>query len=171
MIGGCLDLAAQRARTVLREQSTAIITEHLRPALAETWQAYKDAHRILAEYGQTEPRHLLSAPSKVRKASDTCDLMADRYNAIAGARSQLASALSITCPDDPRGKYTMLRNYHQLFPVRLATGRPPWSGLSTRHYLDWMAEHGGQLWLPTPAEQRDALLHELPDSSPLKQVA
>lgn len=157
---GCLTLAAQRARQTLREQSMAIITEHLRPALAQTWQAYKDAHRTLTEHGETEPRRLLSAPAKVRKASDTCDLMADRYEAIAYARTQMHTVLGVTCPDDPRGKYTMLRNYHQLFPVRLATGNPPWSGLSTRHYLDWMAQHGGELWMPTPDEQAQAVQAE-----------
>jgi hypothetical protein len=49
--------------------------------------------------------------------------------------------------------------------------RPAWQGLSARHYLDWMAEHGGQLWMPTPDEQRQALLDELPADSPLKRAA
>lgn len=171
MMTGCLDLAAQRAEQTLREHSMAILTDHLRPAHDDTWETYRAAHRTLQEYGETEPRRLLSAPSKVRKASDTCDLMADRYEAIRDGASDLRIKCGLQCADDPRNKYAAVRNYHQLQPSRMALARPAWHGMSTRHYLDWMAQHGGQLWLPTPDEQRDALLAELPDSSPLKQAA
>lgn len=171
MMGACLDLASQRAETTLREHSMGILTDHLRPAHDQTWQSYRDAHRTLQEYGETEPRRLLSAPSKVRKASDTCDLMADRYAAIREAYGDLRIRCGLACPDDPNGKYAAIRNYHQLSPSRLAMARPPWHAMSTRHYLDWMAEHGGQLWMPTPDEQRQALLDELPADSPLRQAA
>lgn len=171
MLGGALDLAAQRARSVLREQSLAVITDHLRPALDETWQTYQAAHRALVEHGEIEPRRLLSAPSKVRKASDTCDLMADRYEAIAAARGQMQTVLGITCPDDPKGKYTLLRNFHTLHPSRMANMRTAWVGLSTRHYLDWMAQHGGQLWMPTPDEQAEAVKAEAHIGQPFRSQA
>ncbi|MGV9242196.1 hypothetical protein [Streptomyces sp. NPDC003710] len=160
MMGGCLDLAVQRAETTLREYALVILTEHLRPAHEETWQTYRDAHRTLTDHGETEPRRLLSAPSKVRKASDTCDLMAERYTAIREGYDDLRIRCGLQCPDDPRGKYTAIRNYHELQPSRLAMARPAWQDMSTRHYLDYMAAHGGQVWLPTPDEQAQAVQAE-----------
>lgn len=160
MLGGCLDLAAQRARATLRDQALAVITEHLRPAHDETWQAFKDAHRVLNEYGEHEHRRLLSAPSKVRKAADTCDLMAERYDAIQRARGDLWTSLNIRCPEDPRGKYTAIRNFHALHPSRLASTRTAWHDLGTRRFLMWMADHEGQLWMPTPDEQAEAVKAE-----------
>ncbi|KOG58429.1 hypothetical protein ADK77_44155 [Streptomyces antibioticus] len=156
----CYGIAVQRARSALSEQALTVITDHLRPAHDETWQAYQDAWRTLREYGEHEPRRLLSAPSKVRKASDTCDLMADRYEAIRQGYGDLRIRCGMKCPDDPNGKYTSLRNYHELHPSRLAMSRPGWQGLTTRHYLDYMAQHGGQLWLPTPDEQAEAVKAE-----------
>ncbi|MBZ9638011.1 hypothetical protein [Streptomyces sp. PSKA30] len=160
MMGACLDLAAQRARTTLGDNALPIITSHLRPAHDQTWQTYQDAHRTLQEYGEHEPRRLLSAPAKVRKASDTCDQMAERYTAIREAYTDLRIRCGLQCADDPTGKYTAVRNHHELHPTRWANARTPWHGLTTRHYLDWMTDHGGQLWLPTPDEQTEAVKAE-----------
>ncbi|TXS16044.1 hypothetical protein EAO71_35265 [Streptomyces sp. ms191] len=169
MMDLCFSTAVQRARDTLRGQALAIITDHLRPAHDATWQAYTDAHRVLLEHGETEPRRLLSAPSKVRKASDTCDLMANRYEAISAARSDLAMRCGLRSTDDPTGKYAAIRNYHELHPTRWATAKPAWHGLPARRYLDWMADHGGQLWMPTPDEQTEAALAELHIGNPLGQ--
>lgn len=170
LIGSCTDLASQRVRAALHTHGMTLITDHLKPAHDKLWADYKAAWRTLQEYGKTEPRHLLAAPQKVRKASDTCDLLAERYTAIHSARTAL-SILGFRCTDDPNGKYAAIRNYHQLAPSRLAMSRPPWHGLATRHYLGWMVENGGELWLPTPDEQRQAVIDEAPDNSPLRRAS
>ncbi|MFJ6846413.1 hypothetical protein ACIQRE_27540 [Streptomyces griseoluteus] len=164
-------ITGQRLDAALRTHARPLLTDHLRPALDETWQAYQDAHRILVEYGQTEPRRLLAAPAKVRKASDTCDLMAARYEAIASARGDLRLRLGIRCEADPTGKYTMIRNYHTLHVTRWANARTPWHGMNTRHFLDYMASHGGQLWMPTPDEQAQAVDAEADLGNPVKRAS
>ncbi|MEU6312376.1 hypothetical protein [Streptomyces sp. NPDC047014] len=169
IMAGCEVLAAQRVRAQLQECGMAIITDHLKPAHEETWTGFKAAWRILQEYGKTEPRHLLAAPPKVRKASDTCDQLAERYTHITAARTAL-TILGLGCSDDPRGKYSAIRNYHELSPSRLAMGRPPWQGLSIRHFLGWHTENGGQLWMPTPAEQKDQVWAEA-EANPIKRAA
>lgn len=167
----CKDMARQRALGTLREHALPTLTAHLRPALVETWQTYQDAYRTLVEHGQTEPKRLLAAPAKVRKASDTCDLMAERYEAISSARNDLAITLKIRCDADPTGKYMMIRNYHTLHTSRWANVRTPWHGLTIRRFLDYMASHGGQLWMPTPDEQAQAVDAEADLGTPLKRAA
>lgn len=169
MMGACIDLAATRLRSSIRDHGMDLITGHLKPAHDTTWSEFKGAWRTLQEYGKTEPRHLLAAPAKVRKASDTCDQLAARYGAIHTARGVLAR-LGFSCPDDPNGKYAAIRNYHELSPSRMAMSRPPWHGLSTRQFLGWHAANGGQLWLPTPDEQKRAVWTEAEDS-PIKRAA
>lgn len=169
LVAGCEIRAAERARRALHAHGMAIITDHLKPAHAETWTGFKAAWRTLQEYGQTEPRHLLAAPPKVRKASDTCDQLAERYTRITAARTALTT-LGFNCPDDPRGKYAQIRNYHQLSPSRMAIGRPPWIGLSVRHFLGWHTENAGDLWMPTPDEQKAALWAEA-EANPVKRAA
>ncbi|MFD6914054.1 hypothetical protein [Streptomyces virginiae] len=168
IMAACEVLAAERVTRALRDHGMAIITDHLKPAHEETWTGFKAAWRTLQEYGKTEPRHLLAAPVKVRKASDTCDQLVERYIHITGARTAL-TILGFNCPDDPRGKYSAIRNYHELSPSRLAMGRPPWHGLSTRQFLGWHAENGGQLWLPTPDEQKEAVWVEA-EVNPIKRA-
>lgn len=170
MMTACIDLAGERVRRGIHAHGMDIITSHLKPAHDTLWAEFKGAWRTLQEHGKTEPRHLLAAPAKVRKASDLCDLLVDRYTAIHTARGTLAR-MGFGCPDDPRGKYSAIRNYHELSPSRLATSRPPWFGLSTRHFLGWHATNGGDLWLPTPDEQAKAVKDEAPDNSLLKRAA
>jgi len=169
IVAGCEIIATERIRAQLREHGLAIITDHLKPAHEETWTGFKTAWRTLQEYGKTEPRHLLAAPAKVRKASDTCDQLAERYTHITAARTAL-TILGFSCPDDPRGKYTAIRNYHELNPSRMAMGRPPWHGLSTRHFLGWHTENAGQLWMPTPDEQKAQVWAEA-EANPVKRAA
>ncbi|MFG2130496.1 hypothetical protein ACGFNV_22140 [Streptomyces sp. NPDC048751] len=171
MMGAVLETTGNRVKSALRTHAPAILTGSLRPALDETWKAYKDAHRILAEHGDHEPRRLLNAPAKVRKASDTCDQLAARYEAIAAARGDLWITLAIRCEADPNGKYTLIRNYHELHATRWANVRTPWHGLTTRQYLDYMAANGGQLWLPTPDEQAKAVDAEAHLGNPMKRAA
>lgn len=171
MMGQVLDTTRQRIDAALRTHALPLLTHHLRPALDEMWKTYKDAHRTLVEYGQTDKRLLLAAPAKVRKASDTCDLMAVRYEAITAARSDMWIRLGIRCDADPTGKYTFIRNYHQLHITRWATARTPWHGMSTRHFLDYMASHAGQIWLPTPDEQAQAVEAEADLGNPMKRAA
>lgn len=170
MMNEVLTITRQRVETALRAHSLPLLTDHLRPALDETWQTYKDAHRMLVEYGQTEPRHLLDAPVKVRKASDTCDQMAARYEAISRGRSDMWITLHIRSEADPNGKYTMIRNYHELHATRWATARTPWHGLTTRQFLDYMADRGGKLWMPTPDEQAQAVEAEAHLGNPMKRA-
>ena len=170
MMNEVLSITGKRVRTALTAHSLPTITDHLRPALDETWTTYKDAYRTLVEYGQTDKRLLLSAPAKVRKASDTCDLMAERYEAIARARADLWITLGVRCEDDPNGKYTHIRNYHQLHQTRWANARTAWHGLTTRQFLDYMAAHAGQLWMPTPDEQAQAVEAEAHIGNPMKRA-
>ncbi|MEV3988258.1 hypothetical protein AB0J57_05065 [Streptomyces sp. NPDC049837] len=169
MLGYCKDIAVKRVQSAVHAHGLAAITDHLKPAHDETWQSFRRAWQTLLEHGQTEPRHLLAAPAKVRKASDTCDQLAERYVAIHTARGALARA-GFTCPDDPNGKYVAIRNYHQLSPSRMAMARPPWFGLNTRQFLGWHATNGGQLWLPAPDEQKQAVWDEVADN-PVKRAA
>lgn len=169
MLSYCEEIAVKRVRSAVHQHGMDIITEHLKPAHEETWTGFKTAWRTLQEYGNTEPRHLLAAPAKVRKASDTCDQLAERYITIHTARGALARA-GFNCPDDPNGKYAAIRNYHQLAPSRLAMARPPWHGLSTRQFLGWHTANAGQLWLPTPDEQKEAVWAEA-DTNPVKRAA
>ncbi|HET9383109.1 MAG TPA: hypothetical protein VFP69_20085 [Streptomyces sp.] len=171
MMGAVLETTSSRVKSALRTHAPAILTACLRPALDETWTAYKDAHAVLIQHGQTEPRHLLDAPAKVHKASDTCDQLAARYEAIAAARGEMWLQLGIRCDADPTGKYTLLRNHHALHPTRWANARTPWHGLSTRQYLNWMAQHGGQLWMPTPQEQSKAVDDEAEVGNPMRRAA
>lgn len=160
-----LNLAANRVRNAVNIAD--IITSHLAPAHDETWQTVKDAHRTLAEHGETEHKRLLTAPSKVRKAADTLDRAVERYTLVRGGYA----AFNLRCPEDPTGKYSSVRNFHTLFPVRLAMGRPPWHGLDTRQYLVWMAEHGGQLWMPTLDQQAEAVEAEAHIGNPRRLPA
>ncbi|MFE4701078.1 hypothetical protein ACFRIC_28865 [Streptomyces sp. NPDC056738] len=171
IMGQCQDMAKARTLATLREHALPTLTAHLRPALDETWKTYQDAYRTLIEHGETEPKRLLAAPAKVRKASDTCDLMAARYEAIAAARTDLWLSVRIRCEADPTGKYTFIRNYHTLHTTRWANVRTPWHGLSTRHFLDYMAAHSGQLWLPTPDEQAKAVEAEADLGNPVRRAA
>lgn len=170
MMNEVLELTSKRAQRALTTHALVILTTHLRPALDETWKAYQDAHRILTEHGEHEPRRLLSAPAKVRKASDTCDLMAARYEAITAARTDMWISLGIRCEADPNGKYTHIRNYHELHQTRWANARTPWHGLTTRQFLDYMASHAGQLWMPTPDEQAHAVDAEAHIGNPMKRA-
>lgn len=169
MMASCLDIAASRLREAVHALGLVVITDHLKPAHDRVWQEYRAAWRILQEHGDTEPRRLLSAPSKVRKASDQCDQLAEQYRHLRTARAALALR-GFSCPDDPSGKYLSIRNYHQLSPSRLFNARPPWHDLSTRQFLGWHAANGGQLWMPTPDEQAKAVLDEAPDNSPLRRA-
>lgn len=171
MMGVVLETTSRRATDALRTYAPAILTGCLRPALDETWAAYQDAWRVLTEHGEHEPRRLLTAPTKVRKASDACDQLATRYEAITAARTDMWIRLGIRCDDDPNGKYTFIRNYHELHPTRWANARTPWHGLTTRQFLDWMATHGGRLWMPTPDEQAKAVEAEAHIGTPGKMAA
>lgn len=170
MMASCLDIAASRLREAVHSRGLAVITDHLKPAHDQLWQDYKTAWRTLQEHGDTEPRRLLAAPSKVRKASDQCDQLAEQYQTLRTARSTLALH-GFACPDDPTGKYLAIRNYHQLSPSRLFNARPPWHGMNTRQFLGWHAANGGQLWMPTPDEQAQAVLDDAPETSPLRRAA
>ncbi|MFD9430322.1 hypothetical protein [Streptomyces sp. NPDC060002] len=171
MMAAVLDTTSRRVREALSAHALDILTGHLRPVLDETWKTYQDAYRVLTEHGEHEPRRLLNAPAKVRKASDTCDLMAGRYEALVAARLSLWVALHIRCEDDPSGKYTFIRNYHELHPTRWLTARTPWHGLTTRQFLDYMASHAGRLWMPTPEEQAKAVQAEADLGNPMKRAA
>ena len=151
MMDLCREDAADRVRTAVDPDE--VITCHLAPAHDETWETFKAAWRILTDYGHTQPRHLLVAPAKVRKAADTVEAASARYVLVRAARS----VLHVQCPDDPGGKYAGIRNFHTLHPIRLRHGRTPWHGLDTRAFLGWMAEHGGDLWMPTAAQQAEAV--------------
>lgn len=170
MMGIVLETTSKRATEALRTHAPAILTGCLRPALEETWAAYQDAHRVLTEHGDHEPRRLLNAPAKVRKASDACDQLATRYEAITAARSDMWIRLGIRCEADPNGKYTFIRNYHELHVTRWANARTPWHGLTTRQFLDHMAASGGRLWLPTPDEQAQAVEAEAHLGNPMRKA-
>ncbi|MCG3039184.1 hypothetical protein L7D48_01115 [Streptomyces sp. S1A] len=159
MLQQCLDIAARRVSSALHTMAEDIITEHLRPAHDQTVEAFRDALAVLRAHGEIRPRHLLTAPPKVRKAAEQLDVLAERYDRIHAARSALWSK-GVRCTEDPQNKYGAVRNYHALHPVRLAMARAPWHGLSTRDFLIWMHDHGGQLWLPTPDEQAQAVADE-----------
>ncbi|WP_436785784.1 hypothetical protein [Yinghuangia sp. YIM S10712] len=150
----CFDRAASRVRAAADHLD--IIVNHLAPALDETWQTFQDAYVILRGYGETEHRRLLNAPAKVRKAADTVDRAVERYRLVRAGRD----ALPLRCSDDPQNKYASIRNFHTLHPTRLLTARTAWHDLDTRRYLAWMADHGGEIWMPTPDQQAQAVRDE-----------
>jgi hypothetical protein len=150
------EIAARRVQGCIRERALDIITGHLAPALDKTWQAIQDACATLAKHGDNEPRRLLSAPAKVRKASDDLDQLAETYGTIRAGRQALW-AIGIRCPEDPGDRYATLRNRDELAPSRMAMARVPWHGLTTRQTLIMWAERGAQPWMPTPDEQARAV--------------
>lgn len=167
MMDLCMRTAAGRVTTALHVDE--VILDHLAPAHDETWQTFKDAHRVLVEHGETEHRRLLTAPTKVRKAADTVDQAVERYILVRAGRSALTTRMP--CPDDPAGKYAAVRNYHEMHPTRMAMVRTAWHGLDSRRFLAWMADHGGQLWMPTTAQQAQAVQDEAHVASPRLPVS
>ncbi|WP_432090395.1 hypothetical protein [Streptomyces sp. NRRL F-5630] len=155
-----LDTARRRFDRAVSGAALRVITDHLAPAHDETWEAFRAAYKALREYGETEHRRLLTAPAKVRKAADAVDMLTARYEAIRAARQMYINRRLLASAEDPRGKYLHMRNYHALHPSRMVMARPDWDGLDTRRYLMWMADHGGELWMPTPDQQAKAAAEE-----------
>ncbi|MBN6051313.1 hypothetical protein JYK22_05155, partial [Nonomuraea sp. RK-328] len=152
LLGLAQEIAARRVSAYIREHAHHIITGHLAPALDKTWAAIRDAVTTMNKHGDTEPRRLLAAPAKVRKASDDLDQLAETYLTIRAGRAALWNA-GIRCPEDPSERYAHLRNHDQLHPSRMAMSRPPWHNLNTRQTLIYFAEHNADVWMPTPDEQ------------------
>jgi len=168
MMDLCRRTATDRIHSTLR--MIELITDHLAPAHDETWQTFQAAHRLLTEYGETANRRLLTAPARIRKAADTVDTAAERYDAVRAARAVL-TVRGARCPQDPDNKYGAIRNFHEVHPTRMAMVRTAWHGMSTRQYLAWMVDHGGQLWMPTPDQQAEAVEAEAGLCQPFKSRA
>ncbi|MBB6343775.1 hypothetical protein FHU36_000284 [Nonomuraea muscovyensis] len=152
LLGLAQEIAARRVAACIREHANQIIAGHLAPALDKTWAAIREAVTTLHKHGDTEPRRLLSAPAKVRKASDDLDQLAETYLAIRAGRAALWNQ-GIRCPEDPNNRYAYLRNHDELHPSRMAMARPPWHGLNIRQTLIYFADHNAEVWMPTPDEQ------------------
>lgn len=167
MMGICLQRAASSTHGYIAQHADEIISQHLAVAFDKMWQDFRDAWRLLREYGETEPRRLLDAPSKIRKAADTVEQAVAHFGALTAARTDLY-VRGIRCPEDPNNYHGSIRNYFTVFPNRMRSARTPWHGMSTRLYLGWHADHGGELWMPTPAEQAKAVKAESDLGNPIR---
>ncbi|MFC4535685.1 hypothetical protein [Sphaerisporangium dianthi] len=152
LLGMALEIAARRVSSCIREQSEQIITGHLAPALDATWQGIREAVGVLHQHGEDEPRRLLSAPAKVRKASDQLDQLAETYTVIRAGRQAMWS-MGIRCIEDPGDRYATLANFDDLHRTRMAMSRTPWHGMSLRQTLIYFVDHAAQPWMPTPEQQ------------------
>jgi len=132
-----------------------IVSEHLRPALAEVMVEVSEIAELLAPYG-LDHAALLEAPEPARKARRQLDAVAARYTALRNAQSALGSLREQ--PQIEAGKLFEIRNRTDLC-AGLRAGAP-WPD-DTVAKLIWFADHHAEVWMPTPAERETAALDEI----------
>lgn len=141
-----------------------MIAESLRPAFDATMA---DARKAVAELGDYtgDPRELLVAPEKQRKARAALDGITTRYLVLRGAQA----ILSQWDPPqtDTTGRYRDMRNLEQFIPLgaQHQNHTPPWPTEPVDRLI-WLIHHDADLWMPTAAE-RDAAFTEANPGAPV----
>lgn len=147
-----LENAAEGAFTGCADE---LITDHLRPALAEVMAEVADVAEKLRPYG-LEHHRLLDAPDDARKARGRLDALTERYRAIRAAQSAIGSLLAPLTPEASRT--SEVRNVAEL-TAGYNPGKVPWPTEDLAAKLVWFVTNGADVWVATHAE-RDALAAE-----------
>lgn len=146
------DAAEQLGEQLLRtvgDLADRIIVDCLRPKYDEVLDGLVQSLALTAEY--PDALAALQAPASVRASLAAQPELYAKYNAIRAAHEVLARVGTGPQRDD-EGIFSSLRNAEQIWP---RAQRPrmhcPWpEGLPG---LAWLIQNGGELWLPTFAEQ------------------
>ncbi len=132
----------------------SIITEHLRPALAQVMEEVRDLEPKLEGRSVEAPQNFLRASAEAREAFNTLNDVAYRYDGIRAAQ-QAAGRLLDGPQVDTGHKFREFRD-----PTALGITIGGMAGRSQpvpEHRLTrlvWTATVGkDQVWMPTPAEQ------------------
>ncbi|MGW6141599.1 hypothetical protein [Streptomyces sp. NPDC055140] len=135
------------------------ITEHLKPALDafldELRADIKTAGRFAAQPAATID--MLDQPEDVRSAILRLHACYPKYGALRASWANIRRDGDTVDPLGPNSPLAEVANLPDLAPDWQAAyfGRAPWPWPSTVPHvrLGWLLANGGQLWLPTAAEQ------------------
>jgi len=142
--------------TAVAAVADEIITEHLRPVVEDVMAKGRRQVEVFGAHG-TEPAALFTAPPKVRQAYTDFTAGVHRYEVARAGRAVL-TRVGAQPQYDARGWFGEVRNAEVLWPdvaagLKTDRARPEWFGMATPVRLQWFAQHGAEVWLPTPAQQ------------------
>lgn len=129
--------------------ATDIVTA-LQPGFNKAVTQLREGLQVAAEWA--DPARALNAPAKVRA------VLAARHDVRREIGAMLAARDALRLMDyrpsvDTTEEFGLCKNFHELWPrpARQLHPAPPWDGAPDR--LEWWLTNGGELWLPTVAEQ------------------
>lgn len=167
------DMRAQRAvqqqltrtcQMTVYAKADAIITDHLRPALAQLLTDFRADLKTASQYAdRTDPAvEIVNETDDVRHAYLRLQSAGHAYGTLRtlwAAMSERQTHKTI----DPQGVHSPLgevANLPDLVPEwqRAAAGRAPWPWYGTAFHvrMAWLLNHDAHVWLPTGLEQSQA---------------
>ncbi len=161
VLRGARDVAADGLEHTGLDLAELVVTDHLRPALAEVVSQVGGQVRVFSPFG-IDADALLTAPAKARTAWQQFCAAADRYDALRLAHGAVLDLTGRSEHDD-HAVFGSIRNAADVWP-ELRTSRQPVAHLvrpwpqQTRPFLLWCVENHAELWLPLADEQERAWL-------------
>lgn len=159
-MAGAHDLAQTRLLRILVDNLQSI-RDCLQVALAETIAETRDYAPSVRGIDADDARAAIKGGPATTAAFEALERLADRLGAIRRAQS----ALRLVSPHDERGEvFQDFRDVYSVFPaVDRHLGpdadsgpKPPWP--TGRHaYLLWLATSGVEAWVPSPAQEAEAI--------------
>lgn len=144
------EAVANRLQSAVHGNSTVIV-KLLQPHFARLIVDLKEGLQTAAAW--PDPVAALSAPAKVRAKLAAVHSARTAVDEILAARAVL-SRLGYRSTTDVEGEFGLCRNFDELWPrhSRQLQPRPPWGDGDK---LTWWLLNGGNVWLPTLAEQEE----------------
>lgn len=162
-------LAAERAGAevvdVASDMVAAIITDHLRPALMDTYSEARKVAAALAGYNLKDVHRMVTAPPKVRTAYAALPTLAHRRSILLAAKRSLNTAGGHAPRRDASGLFAEFRHPMHFHPTLAPTSRiPAFTGpQDPTERLLWIVSDEAapaKPWFPTADEQDAAWMSE-----------
>lgn len=159
--------AEDLALRLSRMATTALITEHLQPALAARLDRFRTVRHAAGKYAHSNGPSLdmLTEPDDVRAAILELHTATQWYGALRTAWSDLRrdpeyvyNRDRITDPLGKRSPLAEVRNIAVVVPnwrelAHIAGAVWPWGADVLHLKLGWLLDHGAEVWLPTEDQQ------------------
>lgn len=144
------EAVANRLQSAVHSNSTVIV-KLLQPHFARLVDDLRAGLQTAAAW--PDPVAALSAPAKVRAQLAAVHSARREVDEILAARAVL-SRLGYRSGVDLHGEFGLCKNFDELWPrhSRQLNPRPPWGD---EDKLTWWLMNGGNVWLPTLAEQEE----------------
>lgn len=148
VVAAVSQVQAALAGAVIRA-ATDIVTG-MQPGFNKAVVELRDALQMAAEW--SDPARALGAPAKVRAVLAARHDQRRQIDAMLAGRDALR-LMGYRSSVDVQGEFGLCRNFDQLWPrtARQLHPQPPWNDAPDR--LEWWLMNGGDVWLPTVAEQ------------------